>query len=175
MLKLSKTDLCWHRTRTELCSPVHTVILWGSEYQTSLVFKWSKRGWMPTGPVFECHLNTGQPNHLNMRQMHAILFSYILVGFSNGWSSTQDIAHNWTFKIRASKSSVFKCFWYSNGRYSDPQCTQVQDRSVLRPTLAEVFSPVLELSMDRWQDFVFNYSSMRIEMFHCCSLFLASK
>ena len=36
-----------------------------SEYQTSLVFKWLKRGWMPNDPLFECHLNTGQPNHLN--------------------------------------------------------------------------------------------------------------
>ena len=30
----------------------------GTEYQTSLVFDWSKRGWTPNGPVFECHLNT---------------------------------------------------------------------------------------------------------------------
>ena len=38
---------------------------WGSEYQTSLVFKWSERGWMPNGLVFEHHLNT--------RQMYAIV------------------------------------------------------------------------------------------------------
>ena len=31
------------------------LIQWGSEYQTSSVFKWSKRGWMPNGPVFKCH------------------------------------------------------------------------------------------------------------------------
>ena len=63
-------------------------IQWGSEYRTSLVFKWSKRGQMPNGLVFECHLNTGQPNHLNIRQMDAILFPYPLVWYSNCQSST---------------------------------------------------------------------------------------
>ena len=58
---------------------------WGSEYQTSLVFKWSKRDWMPNDMVFTCHLITGQ--------MDAILFSYLLVKYSNGWSGTWDIAH----------------------------------------------------------------------------------
>ena len=33
---------------------------WGSGYQTCLAFKWSKRGWMSNGLVFECHLNTGK-------------------------------------------------------------------------------------------------------------------
>ena len=28
----------------------------------------------------------------------------------------------WPFEIPTSKSLVFKCFWYSNGWYSDPQC-----------------------------------------------------
>ena len=45
---------------------------------------------MPNGLVFECHLNTGRPNHLNARQMDAILFSYVLVWFSNDRSSTKD-------------------------------------------------------------------------------------
>ena len=40
----------------------------------SLVSKWLKRGWMPNGLVFKCHLNTGQ--------MDAILFSYVLVQYS---------------------------------------------------------------------------------------------
>ena len=65
----------------------------GSEYQTSLVFKWSKKDWMPNGMVFKCHLNTKQPNHLNTGHMDAILFSYLLVKYSNGWSGTWDIAH----------------------------------------------------------------------------------
>ena len=32
-------------------------------------------GPMPNGPVFKCHLNTKQPNHLNPGRMDAILFS----------------------------------------------------------------------------------------------------
>ena len=36
------------------------------------------------------------------------IFIYVLVQFSNGWSST---------------CSIFKCFWYSNSWYSDPRCT----------------------------------------------------
>ena len=44
-------------------------IQWGSEHLTSLVIKWSRRGWMPNGLVFKCHLITGQPNHLKTRQM----------------------------------------------------------------------------------------------------------
>ena len=40
------------------------------------------------GPVFECHLNTRQPDHLNTRQMDTILFSYELVWGLNGCPST---------------------------------------------------------------------------------------
>ena len=40
------------------------------------------------GQVFKCHLNTGQLNHLNTGQMDAILFSYVLVPYSNDWSRT---------------------------------------------------------------------------------------
>ena len=54
----------------------------GSEYQSRSVFKWSKRGQMPNGLVFECSLNTGQTDHLNIRQVHAILLSYLLVWYS---------------------------------------------------------------------------------------------
>ena len=64
------------------------MIQWESENRTSLVFKWSKRGWMPNGPVFECYLNTGQPDHLNTGQMDTILYSYVLVQYLNGQSST---------------------------------------------------------------------------------------
>ena len=48
-------------------------IQWGAEYQTSLVFILSKRCQMPNGPVFNCHLNIGQ--------MNAIWFSYVLSCF----------------------------------------------------------------------------------------------
>ena len=63
-------------------------IQWGFDYQTSLVFEWSKRGWMPNILVFKCHLHTRQPDHLNTGQMDTILFNYVLVGNFNGWSST---------------------------------------------------------------------------------------
>ena len=64
---------------------------------------------MPNGQVFECYLNTGQPNHLNTGQMDAILFSYVLVQYSNGWSSTQDITH-----ILTILNPNFKKVRYSN-------------------------------------------------------------
>ena len=67
------------------------LLQWGSEYQTSLEFKWSKRGWMPNGPVFECHLNSKQPDHLNTRKIDNILFSYVLIRYLNGWSKTYDM------------------------------------------------------------------------------------
>ena len=34
-------------------------IKWGPEYQTCLVFEWSKVVWSPNGPTFECCLNIG--------------------------------------------------------------------------------------------------------------------
>ena len=42
---------------------------------------------MPNGMVLECHLNTGQPDHLNNRELDAILFT-IHIWYLNGWSST---------------------------------------------------------------------------------------
>ena len=75
---------------------------------------------MPNGMVVECHLKTGQPNHLNTGQMGAILFSYVLVQYLNGQSCTQEIDQ--PFEISTLKRLVFKCCRYSNGRYSDPHC-----------------------------------------------------
>ena len=63
---------------------------------------------MSNSPVFECHLNTGQPNHLNARQMDAILFSYVLILYSSGQSSTQD-----SKQTRNLKSELQKV-WFSN-------------------------------------------------------------
>ena len=40
---------------------------WESEYQTSSVFKWLKRGWMPNGPVFKCHLYIKQARPFKSR------------------------------------------------------------------------------------------------------------
>ena len=67
-----------------------TGLEWGSEFQTSSVFKWLIRGWMPNGLVFERYLNTGQPDNLNTGQMDAILFSYVLVRYMK-WFSTYHI------------------------------------------------------------------------------------
>ena len=64
------------------------IVQWGSKYRTSLVFNWLKRGWTPNDLVFEGHFNARQPDHLNTRQIDAILFSYVLVCYSNGWSIT---------------------------------------------------------------------------------------
>ena len=52
------------------------VIQWGSEYRTSLVFKWLMVVRSPNGQLFECHLNTGQnlfrysDHHLNTRHLN---------------------------------------------------------------------------------------------------------
>ena len=54
---------------------------------------------MPNVLVFKCHENTWQPNHLNTRQMVAVLFSYVLVWYLIGRSSTLDITHRPTIWI----------------------------------------------------------------------------
>ena len=58
---------------------------------------------MPNSPVFKCYLGTGQPNHLNTRQMDAILFSYV-VRYSNGLSN---FYLNFQIKIKQLLSSKF--------------------------------------------------------------------
>ena len=37
--------------------------------------------------VFKCHLNTGQPDHMNTRQLDATLFSHTLIWYLNCQSS----------------------------------------------------------------------------------------
>ena len=51
---------------------------------------------MQNGPILECHLNTGEQHHLNYGQMDAILFSSVLVQYSNGWSITESKAQRLT-------------------------------------------------------------------------------
>ena len=58
--------------------------------------------------VFECHLYTRQPNHLNTRQMDTILFSYVQVRYLNGWSSTYDIALDRLFEYQTICNPNFK-------------------------------------------------------------------
>ena len=47
--------------------------------------------------------------HLNIVKMDAILFSYVVVQYLNGWSSTWDVALKPTIW-----NLSFKNFWYSN-------------------------------------------------------------
>ena len=75
----------WHNLRlkhrqTKLLKSVKNQLQCGSEYPTKSVFKWSKRGWMTNGPVFEY-----QTDQLINRQIDAILFSYELARYFNGW------------------------------------------------------------------------------------------
>ena len=58
---------------------------------------------MPNGPVLKCHMNTGQPNHWNTRQMDTILFSYVrfgilMVGLVHGPSPKTDYLNANTFE-----------------------------------------------------------------------------
>ena len=66
---------------------------------------------MPNGLVFECHSNTRQPSHLNTGQ---ILFSYVLVWYLNGWSSTLNKAHKPTIWILNHLKSKLQKVQYSN-------------------------------------------------------------
>ena len=44
---------------------------------------------MLIGPVFKCYLNTRQQVHFNTGQMDAILFSFVLIRYSNRVTDTQ--------------------------------------------------------------------------------------
>ena len=57
---------------------------------TSLLLKWSKRGWTPNGLVFKCHLNTTKMD---------IIFFCVLVQLSNVRSSTKDKARRVEIKF----------------------------------------------------------------------------
>ena len=109
-------------------------VQWGSEYWTSLVLEWLKGGCLPSVPVFECHLITGQPNHLNTGQIDLILFSYVLVWYLNERSSTYNILDRPTIWYPNFKSFLFKYFQYSNsgGSISEhiPNSEHVQNLEV---------------------------------------------
>ena len=108
---------------------------WGSKFQTSLVFKWSKRGWMPNGLVFECHLITGtaQPFEYQTNRHHLVFF-YVLVGYLNGRSSTcangpgpiiqiPDTDPVFIFGPNFKQClKVWMTLWYSNGKITWPSC-----------------------------------------------------
>ena len=101
----------------------------GSKYRTSLVFKWSQKevgcqmvcfsnaNLIPNSPTIlipdkwtpSCFLCTGA--------VFEWLVHYI------GHNPQTDQLNTEPFEIRTPKSSVFKCFRYSNGRYSDLLCS----------------------------------------------------
>ena len=95
------------------------VVQWRSEYGTSLVFKWSKKVrcqmvqysnaiWKPDSPTI-CIPDKWMPS----------CFILHWSGFLSVW-----VAHRNTelFEIWTWKSLLFKCFWDSNGWYSDSHC-----------------------------------------------------
>ena len=67
------------------------------DLNTKLV--WYSNGQKGVGCQMVWYLNTGQPNHLNTGQTDATLFSYELVWYLNGWSSTWRMAHKATIWI----------------------------------------------------------------------------
>ena len=82
----------------------NTQLLWGSEYQTSLVFECLKVVQWPKSQFFKCNLNTGL-NLLGYRQP----FRYQ------------------TSEYQTSKSPLFRCFCYS-----DPHCISLLRSSMYR-------------------------------------------
>ena len=75
------------------------------------------------------YLNTGQPVNLNTQQMDAILFSYILVQYLNGRSSTLDKAHKLTIRKPYHLKSELQMFWvfkwlvFRSPLYTEPLVT----------------------------------------------------
>ena len=99
--------------------PSHQV-QWGSEYRTSLVFKWSKvvrwsngltfKWWSEYRTILVHYLN----DDLNIGQFVQYFLSCKVNGtghLNNRWSEY------WTFK-----GLLFRCFRYSDVHYSDTHC-----------------------------------------------------
>ena len=84
---------------------------------------------MPNGLVFEWHLKTGEPNHLNTLQMDAILFSYVLVWYLNGWSSL--ITELLATKNLNTKFFVCLAFRYCMSHATEIFWLQYSDHSML--------------------------------------------
>ena len=101
-------------------------IRWGSEYQTcamqrgsdyraSSFFEWSKRGWRLVQYLNAISIQVCWNIWIVDKWMPSCFLK--MVGQVH---RTKHIDR--PFKIRTSKR-VFKCFWYSNGCYSDPHCS----------------------------------------------------
>ena len=50
---------------------------WGSEIQTSLDFKWSKRGWVSNGSDFEWDLKSRSPTVVSTSGFFSVLCSFL--------------------------------------------------------------------------------------------------
>ena len=100
---------------------------YSGDLNTKLV--WHSNGRKEVGCKMVRYLNTGQPDHLNTREMVAILNSYALVRYLNGQSSTKDIAHKSTNWIPNHLKSKYQKVWYSN--VSDIQKVGIQIPNVV--------------------------------------------
>ena len=56
-------------------------------------------------------------------KIDTILFSYVLVRYLNDWSGKWDIEYRPTNLILNHLKSKLQKLWYSNGRFSDPLCS----------------------------------------------------
>ena len=134
-----------------------------------------EKGGMPNGLAFEYHLNTGQPNHLNIGhlKLKLCIISYFslfigdlntgLVWHSNGQKlfDCQMVRHlnatwitNYHLNTIQDESLFFRCFCYSDVRYSDPHYYFILPSiSVLQSggPHATVSQPVLALSANFWK------------------------
>ena len=91
------------------------VIQWGSEFWTSSVFEWSKRGRMPidrSGIQMPFQFWTSRPFEYGTNGRHLV---FLFTGTVFEW-------HKMTIWISNNWKSEHQKVWYSNGLNSDPQC-----------------------------------------------------
>ena len=93
------------------------VVQWGSEYQTSLVFKWSKLVRLPNGLLFECHLNAAlnlvwdSDRHLNT----GLVFEWWSEYQTTIWIPDIWIPDKWKFAIQM--FPLFRCSLFRSPLY----------------------------------------------------------
>ena len=84
---------------------------------------------MSDGPVFECHLNTRQPNHLKARQMGAILYLMELQHISTNnfvvesHLFTKGKTKVKTYTTTAREPSIYVIFIFLTGHKKTNFCT----------------------------------------------------
>ena len=70
------------------CTSKQPRMIYSGDLHSKLV--WYSNGQNEVGCQMVRFFNTRKPNHLNMRQMDAIWFSYVIVQYLNGQSSRYD-------------------------------------------------------------------------------------